>query len=493
MTLSFIKKARFLFHTKKLAPLPSSERPVFWAGSGGCGFLRTNDLLAHNNQSSIFFKDTAKLQNHGPIATDSDLVWERGDNETERIQSYFRKHGVYDHHIASYTLRYAPEIIEHFKENALFLCLQSAKSVDSLWVQWGYRNPLVADRTRKNRFPVQLFPDLTGAASGKLATQQYYDTYYKLAGEYATAYPNNFCIVDADRFFTDEAYFTSIVRRFNLSLTFKEYVLACDETTVTTSLHGGIGNNFFQMAEPVAFCAEHNLLPPQFATWNMSDFPSQYRNAHFIDGHTGTPEELRHAFPHIKWLPPSRASFDYKFMLNDMFAFADVHHQRKTILDYFQPSQEVQEYIRRKYPRIQEQRTISLHYRVGGLNADTHAFSPITTDWYKQIFASYFPEQYDCFVFSDNLGEAKHLIKALEKCTKNTYHLVDENVFNTVIMMSMCKNHILSNSTLSFWGAYLDPHQPNGGTTILHKNFTSYHSEPHIECRMIPYPEWKII
>lgn len=478
---------------KKTQVLPSSERPVFWTGSGGCGFLRVHDLLATNGQSSVFFKDTAKLQNHGAIDPSLDLVWERSDDESDRIQKYFAKHGVYDHHIAPYTLRYIREIIEHFEGKAVFLCLKSTKSVDSLWMQWGYRNPLVADRALKNSFPAQLFPDMRDVTrDSKAATQHYYDQYYIFAEECQAAYPDNFCIVDADKFFTDKEYFTSIAIRFNLPLEFKAYAVTCDEKTITTSLHGGIGNNLFQMAEPVAFCAEHSLPPPSFATWDMQDFPPSYRNDRFIGGHTGTPEELRSAFPHITWLPPTRPTFDYKFMLNDMYAFADVHGERNAILKYFEPSPEVREYIVKKYPEILGPSTVSLHHRAGWLPVDTHTFKPFGSAWYQQIFTEHFPEHYDCFVFSDKPKAGTELIEKMKPHTANKYHLVDENVFISLVMMSMCQNHVLSNSTLSFWGAYLDPRQP-AGKTILHNSFTTYHSEPHVECRMIPYTEWKII
>lgn len=480
---------------KKPIVLPSSERPVFWTGSGGCGFLRTYDLLQTNHQSSVFYKSTAKLQNQ-KIDPEVDMIWDRSTDESARIQHYFGQHGVYHHHIAPYTVRYAREIIEHFKGKAVFLCLKSAKSVDSMWIQWGYRNPLTTDRTRKNRSPIGLFPDFSHMKDSREATQKYYDAFYGMADDLERADPEHFCIVDADRFFTDKDYFTSINDRFNLKLEFKKYRVACDDQTITTSLHGGLGNNMFQMAEPVAFCAEHGLPEPVFATWDMPDFPPSYRADLFIGGHTGpsagTAVDLQKTFARVKWTSDSRAKFDHKFMLNDMYAFADVHHQRDAIVRYFEPSEEVKKYILDKYPTIAGPRTLSLHHRAGWLPVDTHTFKAFGEEWYKDVFTTHFPDDYDVFVFTDKLPAGTELMNKVATVTSNRYTLVDENVFISLIMMSMCKNHLLSNSTLSFWGAYLDPHQP-AGTTILHSSFTTYHSEPHVECRMIPYQEWKII
>jgi len=53
-------------------------------------------------------------------------------------------------------------------------------------------------------------------------------------------------------------------------------------------------------------------------------------------------------------------------------------------------------------------------------------------------------------------------------------------------MMARCDKHILSNSTLSFWGAYLDNKQENNDT-YLHESFFEYHPRT-----MIPYNNWQI-
>ncbi|HVU80082.1 MAG TPA: alpha-1,2-fucosyltransferase [Candidatus Paceibacterota bacterium] len=478
--------------TLKRPVLPSSDRPVVWTGTGACGFLRTYDLLMRSGQTSVYFKSRNKLQNHDVhLYPERELLWERGVNEPERVQAYFKREGVYDHHIAPYTIRYAKEILEHFDGKAIFLCLRSQKSAYSLWLQWGYRNPLVADRTRKNRYPAKFYPDLSvSAKDGKDAVERYIAMYYGLAEELAAAYPGSFRIIDADRFFSDEAYFDSINEPLGLGLVFKSSALDCESGPVTTMLDGGLGNNLFQMAEPIAFCAEYGLPTPQFSTWQMPDFPPYYRNDRFLGGHTGTQEEFASAFPSIGWLPPAPASFDHKFMLNDMFSFEDVHPQREAILKRLGPSESMRRELAQKYPDIAKERTISLHYRTGGLKADTRSFSALDTKWYIKVFAEHFPKDHDCFVFSDNNEAARALIAELEKNTGNTYHLVEESVFASLAMMSMCKNHILSNSTLSFWGAYFDLRQPDGGMTILHPSFETYHSEPHIECRMIPYAQW---
>jgi hypothetical protein len=466
-------------------------RPVFWTGAGACGFFRAYDLLLSSGKTSVYFKSRTKLQNHNlHLHPERELLWERGENEDARVHAYFKHEGVYDHHVAPHSIRYAKEILSYFKQDAVFLCLRSQKSARALWLQWGYRNPLITDRTRKNRYPVEFYPDLSSVArDGRDAVERYIAAYYDLAEELAAAHPNTFVIVDSDRFFSDETYFNAVNEQFGLGLTFKAQTLDCETEVVTTTLDGGLGNNLFQMAEPVAFCAEHGLPPPRFSTWQMPDFPPAYRADRFLGGHTGSQEVLASTFSSIHWLLPSPASFDHKFMLNDMYAFADVHHMREAILRYFEPSAELKRQLLEKYPALSGEHTVSLHHRAGWLTVDTHTFKPFGDAWFEKVLTTHFPEGYDVFVFSDKLPAAQERIEKARGYTNNRYHLVDEGVFPSIVMMSMCKNHILSNSTLSFWGAYLDQEQPRS-KTILHPSFETYHSEPHIECRMIPYPEW---
>jgi ABC-type dipeptide/oligopeptide/nickel transport system permease subunit len=68
------------------------------------------------------------------------------------------------------------------------------------------------------------------------------------------------------------------------------------------------------------------------------------------------------------------------------------------------------------------------------------------------------------------------------------FYIVRENQVMSLHMMSRCKHHILTSSTLSFWGAYLDPNQPNGGRTVYHPSFEVDHG-----IHMVPYTFWERI
>jgi hypothetical protein len=61
-------------------------------------------------------------------------------------------------------------------------------------------------------------------------------------------------------------------------------------------------------------------------------------------------------------------------------------------------------------------------------------------------------------------------------------------VYISLIMMSMCDDYILHNSTLSFWGAYLNKNQPKC-KTIMNINFFKNHPRELIP----PKYNWKVI
>ena len=85
------------------------------------------------------------------------------------------------------------------------------------------------------------------------------------------------------------------------------------------------------------------------------------------------------------------------------------------------------------------------------------------------------------------------------------YLVIDENSVVALHLISLCKHHVITSSTYSFWfdwakrmkidvivlccrGAYLDVNQPSGGRTIVPRAFLD-----NLGGGMIPYPQWEII
>ena len=61
-------------------------------------------------------------------------------------------------------------------------------------------------------------------------------------------FPDNFIIVDAPKFFSDIYYRTDVLSKVNIDIQLKPLIpVNFDNWEISTTLHGGLGNNLFQM------------------------------------------------------------------------------------------------------------------------------------------------------------------------------------------------------------------------------------------------------
>ncbi len=108
--------------------------------------------------------------------------------------------------------------------------------------------------------------------------------------------------------------------------------------------------------------------------------------------------------------------------------------------------------------------------------------------YYEAAMASFDAARVRFLVLADNLPRARALLAPLRAARGLDLVFVDENVVVALALMARCTHHILASSTLSFWGAYLDPRQPRGGRTLLPACFFAAHTRA-----IIPYPEWEVV
>jgi hypothetical protein len=174
---------------------------------------------------------------------------------------------------------------------------------------------------------------------------------------------------------------------------------------------------------------------------------------------------------------------------------ADFHHDREYLLNtLFKLNPSIVEYVDAYYRDIwmSPLETISVHLRFGyggepatGL-LDERKFPP--KSFYSRIMEKFFERSKVLYVVvADDIKKARAFMAPLSRYGFN-YRIVDDNSVVSVHVMSRCKHHVLTSSTLSFWGAYLDPHQPAGGRTILHTTFFNDHGH-----NMVPFDSWEVL
>jgi Glycosyl transferase family 11 len=110
--------------------------------------------------------------------------------------------------------------------------------------------------------------------------------------------------------------------------------------------------------------------------------------------------------------------------------------------------------------QINQVNAVSLHVRRGDYanNPKTTAIYGLSSLEYYQAAVQYIAGQVDrphFFIFSDDIAWVKSNIKLNypHQYVDNNY---DTESYNDMRLMSMCKHHIIANSSFSWWGAWLN-------------------------------------
>ncbi len=136
------------------------------------------------------------------------------------------------------------------------------------------------------------------------------------------------------------------------------------------------------------------------------------------------------------WLQTEEYWKPYKNEIKDLFEFKDDLKTR----------------LLTKYNKAFSKTTIAISIRRGDfVNNPNYAQLPIS--YYIGALLSYFPDfkNYNIFCFSDDIAYCRHQFE----CLDNVYYPTSESDIEQLCLMTMCQHFIISQSTFSWWGAYL--------------------------------------
>ena len=254
--------------------------------------------------------------------------------------------------------------------------------------------------------------------------------------------------------------------------------------TTTTEIMGGLGNQLFQIFNLLAYSFRHKsrfyftpepIKHGQRKTTYWSTPLLQALN-HFVKQPTTT-EPLSCVIYHERnfhyeaILAPAPAQ-SLKFF--GYFQSYKYFQDQQELIYRFIKLQETQTEIREKTKeKYDYENTVALHFRVGDYKQLTNYHPLMTLEYYTEALTRmgqaeqtphtvlYFCEEADQTYVQENFLEPLQQNPLFQN--KFTFQCIDHNLsdWEQLIVMSLCRHHIIANSTFSWWGAYMEGNTPD--------------------------------
>lgn len=236
---------------------------------------------------------------------------------------------------------------------------------------------------------------------------------------------------------------------FSNALSAKPFVKGC--------MTGQLGNQLFIIAATVSLALDNDAeaIFPEVAT-------SQVGNIHI---------NREKVYPHVKVDLPANASVQSHYQ-EPYFHYAPIPytpnmqiagyfqsekyfaHHKKEIVELFAPSQEIKEHLASKYKDIIDHpNSVALHVRYYFEDPEQRYYIACTSEYLKKAM-NLFPRDSLFVIFTNHPAWCKQLTGELEG---NIRFIENEQYYHDFYLMSMCKHNIMSNSSFSWWAAYLNP------------------------------------
>lgn len=231
------------------------------------------------------------------------------------------------------------------------------------------------------------------------------------------------------------------------------------------NVKGGLGNILFQIAGAIGIAKQTN---------DEFSFPNLINQLHYLNQDNFYNEHLKHALDYsflfeglnqtqyqhsIKLVKYPFEFINYNLPKNDYliegFFQSEKYfiHAKDEILKQFKEPEIINELLESKYPEFLA-RTTSIHVRRGDYLKNIN-YHPIQTISYFNQAMEILDSETDYFiVFSDDIDWCKNNLIG-----DKIVYLYDEVDYIDLFLMARCNNNIISNSSFSWWGAWLNKNE----------------------------------
>ena len=246
-----------------------------------------------------------------------------------------------------------------------------------------------------------------------------------------------------------------MIRKFIFAVIFFSGPLLAKDF-VTAHVMGQLGNQMFIIAATEALARENGAeaIFPDLLTetrWNVQENREKIFtrvNAHSL------PHCVSHLYkePHYHY---KEISYKRNLKLHGYFQSEKYFYKyRDEIKALFAPSEKILKYLNQKYANvISHPKSVALHFRNYLKDDPEQKYHPNVTRRYLFNAINMFPKDSLFVVCSNDIPLCKRMLNGFEG---NFVYIEGEHFHHDFYLMSLCKNNIISNSSYSWWAAYLN-------------------------------------
>lgn len=271
------------------------------------------------------------------------------------------------------------------------------------------------------------------------------------------------------------------------------YLDPSDVPYVTCDLKGALGNQIFEIATTLAYAWDYGAIPV---------FPGLYRTDSGLDFNrknfffrldaSSAPRPFSTSYTEDSCHSSENIPFQWDQMLYGFFqAWTRFHHHRDKLLELFAPSEELLDAILAKYGDLVDNScTVSIHVRTFNERLHNSMYHPFMGMEYFRKALKHFPTNATFVVFSDRINWCKKHFPALGK---NFIFIEGNDSVFDFHLMSLMKHHIISNSSFSWWAAYLNKEPDKivvAPVSLMHPEFFAF---PMTHPNTFYLPDWIMV
>ncbi|MBS0626295.1 MAG: alpha-1,2-fucosyltransferase [Verrucomicrobia bacterium] len=232
---------------------------------------------------------------------------------------------------------------------------------------------------------------------------------------------------------------------------------------ISPIFNGQIGNQLFIVAATLAYAWDYGAIPYFPGLFRKENRTSYNKDRLFFRLDTSpVPRPFKNHYRETAWYSSQRIPFREDQLIEGYFqSWKHFHHHRDKLLSILAPSEFTMNCLNQKYSDLMARSdTVGVHVRTEDIRVHASSIPFVGLQYYRDAL-ELFPRDMTFVVFSDRINWCKHQFPKFDR----KFIFIEGNYgIEDMFLMAKCKHMIIPNSTLSWWGAYLNQ---NPGRTIV--------------------------